>query len=251
MSQPALKTAQVISLRRAPAPVPVLEPGRGDRLAGRRLLAFLAASAALHLVLLQFSPTHEPIVLVEPPPLRVTLAEPPPMVPEMKPEPRPPEPAAAPPPPRPRPAPKPEPAPASPSVAAPPAVEAPAPEPPPLLTAPSAGHAPEVAAPQPEPPRPAPVTPPVYNAAYLSNPPPPYPVAARRRGQEGVVLLSVLVSEAGLPKEIKLARSSGAPVLDEAALEAVKGWKFVPARQGERSVAAWVEVPIRFRLENR
>jgi protein TonB len=134
--------------------------------------------------------------------------------------------------------------------AAPPAAEEPAPEPPSLLTAPSGSGAPQVAAP-PEPPRPAPVTPPLYSAAYLSNPPPAYPVAARRRGQEGMVLLSVLVSEAGLPREIQLARSSGAPVLDEAALEAVKGWKFVPARQGERPVAAWVEVPIRFRLENR
>jgi protein TonB len=65
------------------------------------------------------------------------------------------------------------------------------------------------------------------------------------------VLLSVLVSETGLPKEVKLARSSGTPILDDAALEAVKGWKFVPARQGEQAVAAWVEVPIRFRLEAR
>jgi protein TonB len=96
-----------------------------------------------------------------------------------------------------------------------------------------------------------PVTPPIYNAAYLSNPPPDYPVVARRRGQEGLVLLSVLVSETGLPKEVRLAKSAGTPVLDEAALEAVRGWKFVPARQGEKAVAAWVEVPIRFRLETR
>jgi protein TonB len=244
----------VIPLRRGRPLLPALELAGPEDLSAvrRRLVAFLAASAALHLGLLQFSPVPEPVVFVEPQPLTVSLVEPPPVIPEIKPEPLPPAPAAPRPRPRPEARPEPPPAPRPEPVAAPaPVVEEPPAAPAPVLTTPSGAGAPQVAAPPPEPPKPVPVTAPVYNAAYLSNPPPPYPAVARRRGQEGVVLLSVLVSEAGLPKEVNLARSSGTQVLDEAALEAVKGWKFVPARQGERPVAAWVEVPIRFRLETR
>ncbi len=244
MSPPAQQTARVIPLRREPLPLPALDHGGPDkRQIRRRLLGFLALSAALHILALLLARQPLPQVTVEPPPLTVRLAEQPPVVPEMKQEPRPPEPAA-----RPKAQPRAEPRPAPAPLPAPQAEE---PPPAPVLTAPSGSGAPQVAAPPVEPPKPVPVTPPVYNAAYLSNPPPDYPVAARRRGQEGVVLLSVLVSEKGLPREIRLARTSGTPVLDEAALEAVKGWKFVPARQGEQAVAAWVEVPIRFRLEAR
>ena len=251
MSPPAQqsvqKSARVIPLRREPIALPALDldlGGPDKRQIRRRLLAFLALSAALHVLVFLLLRQPLPQVTVEPPPLTVHLAEQPPVIPEMKQAPRPPEPAAA----RPRPQPRPQ---AQPEPVATPTPAAEEPPPAPVLTAPSGGGAPQVAAPPAEPPKPVPVTPPLYNAAYLSNPPPEYPVAARRRGQEGVVLLSVLVSEKGLPKEIRLAKTSGTPVLDEAALEAVKGWKFVPARQGEQAVAAWVEVPIRFRLESR
>jgi protein TonB len=220
-----------------------MSEGGGGRPAGHRLSGFLAASAALHALVLLLSHGPAPQILVETPPLSVRLAVQPPVVPEIKPQPLPPAPAAVRPRPQPRPEARPEPVP-TPAPAA-------EPVPAPVLTAPQGSAAPQVAAPPPEPPWAVPVTPPLYNAAYLSNPPPDYPAVARRRGQEGVVLLSVLVSETGLPKEVKLARSSGTPILDDAALEAVKGWKFVPARQGEQAVAAWVEVPIRFRLEAR
>ncbi|HSD60344.1 MAG TPA: energy transducer TonB [Burkholderiales bacterium] len=212
------------------------------------MLAFLALSIALHVLVLLLARQPLPQVTVEPPPLTVRLAEQPPVVPPMKETSRP-EPAAVRPRPQHHPQPRPQPLAEQEPAPAPALDEAPAP--PAVVTAPQSSGAPQVAAPPAEPPKPIPVTPPLYNAAYLSNPPPDYPVAARRRGQEGTVLLSVLVSEAGLPKEIRLAKSSGTPVLDEAALEAVKGWKFVPARQGAQSVAAWVEVPIRFRLETR
>jgi len=46
-----------------------------------------------------------------------------------------------------------------------------------------------------------------------------------------------------------LKTSSGSPRLDQAALDTVKRWRFVPARQGDQSVAAWVVVPISFSLE--
>jgi protein TonB len=93
------------------------------------------------------------------------------------------------------------------------------------------------------------VQPPRFDAAYLNNPKPPYPPLARRMGEEGKATLRVLVTPDGLPERIELAESAGSPRLDEAALEAVKHWRFVPARQGETAVAAWVRVPIAFLLE--
>jgi protein TonB len=91
--------------------------------------------------------------------------------------------------------------------------------------------------------------PPSFSADYLENPPPAYPLSARRLGQSGLVLLRVLVSESGKPAEVRIAKTAGVDALDRAALEAVRGWTFVPARRGEAPVAAWVEVPLRFRLD--
>ena len=95
-----------------------------------------------------------------------------------------------------------------------------------------------------------PITPPSFNAEYLQNPPPEYPTLSRRMGEEGKVVLRVLVSEAGVPEEVQLKSSSGFSRLDSVALEAVKHWKFVPARRGDQSVAAWVVVPISFSLRS-
>lgn len=92
--------------------------------------------------------------------------------------------------------------------------------------------------------------PPRYNADYLSNPPPHYPMTARRRGIEGTVLVRAEISANGECLRAELKKSSGAEVLDHAALEAVKKWRFVPAKRGSQAVMAWVEVPITFKLEN-
>ena len=91
-------------------------------------------------------------------------------------------------------------------------------------------------------------TPPRFNAAYLNNPPPNYPVMARRLGEEGRVMLRVFVTPEGIASDVRIQSSSGSPWFDEAALEAVRQWRFVPARQGDSAVAAWVQVPIVFRL---
>ena len=91
-------------------------------------------------------------------------------------------------------------------------------------------------------------TPAQFDAAYLDNPKPEYPRMARRLGEEGTVLLSVFVSAQGEPERIELHRSSGSPRLDRAARETVRSWRFVPARKGNRPVAAWVIVPITFVL---
>lgn len=104
---------------------------------------------------------------------------------------------------------------------------------------------------QPAPPVPEPaIEPPRYNAAYLSNPPPPYPLAARRRGIEGTVLVRAEISAGGECLRVELKKTSGADILDQAALQAVKGWRFVPAKRGSQALVAWVEVPITFKLEN-
>jgi len=84
---------------------------------------------------------------------------------------------------------------------------------------------------------------------YDLNPKPPYPDVARRRGQEGVVILSVLVLKDGSVGKIRVARSSGYDLLDSAALETVARWRFVPAKVGDEPVDMEVQVPIRFKLE--
>ncbi len=93
------------------------------------------------------------------------------------------------------------------------------------------------------------VAPPGLDAAYLRNPPPRYPLAARRAGEQGTVTLRVLVTREGLPSRVDVEKSSGSPYLDTAALEAVKAWRFTPARRGAEPIESWVLVPIVFRLE--
>lgn len=91
---------------------------------------------------------------------------------------------------------------------------------------------------------------PRFDAAYLSNPAPAYPRLAREMGEQGRVVLRVRVNVGGRPDEVRLFRSSGYERLDHAALEAVSSWRFVPARRGEDTIAAWVLVPIAFNLRN-
>jgi protein TonB len=90
---------------------------------------------------------------------------------------------------------------------------------------------------------------PSFNAAYLNNPAPNYPSVSRRLGEQGLVLLRVQVTADGTAESVELQTGSGSSRLDQAALEAVKKWQFVPAKRGEQSVSASVVVPIRFSLE--
>jgi protein TonB len=93
-----------------------------------------------------------------------------------------------------------------------------------------------------------PLTPPIFNAAYLENPSPAYPSASRRFGETGHVLLRVFVSAVGRAERIELKTSSGFDRLDDAARMAVTRWRFIPARRGEEAIAAWVLVPISFAM---
>ena len=85
---------------------------------------------------------------------------------------------------------------------------------------------------------------------YAYNPKPEYPERARRERWEGVVFLRVLVDQQGKSKKIEVSRSSSFAILDRAAVEAVKAWRFYPARYGEREMESWVRVPIVFRLSD-
>ena len=95
---------------------------------------------------------------------------------------------------------------------------------------------------------PAAVVPPRYDAAYLHNPAPAYPPLSKRFREQGIVMLRVRVSAAGLAEQIDLETSSGSPRLDAAAIEAVKQWRFIPAKRGNDAMAGWALVPINFRL---
>ncbi|NOT52981.1 MAG: energy transducer TonB [Deltaproteobacteria bacterium] len=81
------------------------------------------------------------------------------------------------------------------------------------------------------------------------NPKPPYPMLARRRGDQGVVLLRVHVRVDGSVMTAEIKQSSGFSLLDDAALQTVReSWRFIPARLGDVAVESWIEVPIRFVL---
>ena len=87
------------------------------------------------------------------------------------------------------------------------------------------------------------------HADYAKNPPPAYPTAARRRAEQGIVTIRVLVGADGSVERAELAESSGYDLLDDAALHAVRAkWRFVPARSGGVTIESWVLVPIRFAL---
>lgn len=94
----------------------------------------------------------------------------------------------------------------------------------------------------------APIDLPSIAAAYRNNPPPTYPWRSRRLGEEGRVLLRVHISVAGRVDRIAIKRSSGYRRLDRAALQAVRDWRFQPARRAGHPVPAWVLVPIHFKL---
>jgi protein TonB len=94
------------------------------------------------------------------------------------------------------------------------------------------------------------IEPPRFGAAYLNNPAPAYPPVSRRFGEQGRVLLRVLVSENGLAQSVQLDSSSGYEKLDRAAIEAVKKWSFIPAKRSNQPVSAYVLVPVKFSLSS-
>ena len=210
------------------------------------VLFHVAALWALHTGLLQR------VVEVVVPVMAISQAEPPP------PPPKPPEPVKPPEPPKTPPPPKP----VQPVLTPPPTPQTPTPvtpEPPAVLAAPAA--APTAPAVQAAPPAPPPVAPPAPPAApakvelpsskadYLHNPPPEYPRMSKRLGEQGKVVLKVLIGPDGAPQKVELQTSSGFERLDKSAMEAAMRWRYVPGKRGGVAEAMWYQVPIQFTLE--
>jgi TonB family protein len=85
---------------------------------------------------------------------------------------------------------------------------------------------------------------------YRENAAPVYPEMARIRGYEGVVLVAAEILPDGSVGNLKIRKSSGYAVLDQSALEAVRPWKFEPAKRSGKPFAVWVELPIKFVLQD-
>lgn len=93
-------------------------------------------------------------------------------------------------------------------------------------------------------------TSPKYGVEGLANPPPQYPYFSRVKGEEGQVLLKVLVDATGQVIQTTTLTSSGYSRLDEAAIKAVKKWQFIPAQTRGNATTASVEIPFSFVLTN-
>ena len=103
--------------------------------------------------------------------------------------------------------------------------------------------------PAPAPPAPARVVLPSSDADYLNNPKPAYPPLSRRLGEQGKVIVRVLIGPDGVAQRAEIRTSSGFERLDQAALATVLKWRYVPGRRDGVPEAMWFNVPIQFVLE--
>lgn len=222
------------------------------------LLAAIAGHAVFLMLLAESFIAPRPIMQTLPQPVTVSLlSQPAPSPqprarPEPQPSPAPVKPADKPAPVKRKPPPKPQAKPApipKKTMAAPLPEPAAAVSPPPAAAAPIAAAPPKTAGKPAESAKPASLEAPNFNAAYLHNPAPRYPAVSRRLGEEGRVLLRVEVTEQGSPASVSLHASCGSSRLDQAALEAVRQWRFVPAKRDGRNVNAVVIVPVKFSIE--
>jgi len=94
------------------------------------------------------------------------------------------------------------------------------------------------------------VRPPRLPGGMAERCPPPYPRAALRDHIQGLVVLQAQVGPDGRPTMVTVARSSGFPILDNAALDALRSCRFEPATENGRPIPFRYEVPYRFRMEN-
>ena len=85
---------------------------------------------------------------------------------------------------------------------------------------------------------------------YREHAQPEYPGLARSRGQEGVVLLAAEVLRDGTVGQLRIEKSSGYALLDQSALNSVKKWKFSPGKKMGEPAAIWVNIPVRFALQD-
>lgn len=86
-------------------------------------------------------------------------------------------------------------------------------------------------------------------ADYLNNPAPVYPAISQRLGEQGKVVIRVLITKDGSARQAEIQESSGFDRLDQAALRAVMGWRYVPGRRTGVPQDMWFNVPINFALK--
>ena len=115
--------------------------------------------------------------------------------------------------------------------------------------------APPVAAPAPPAPAPAPPAPPAVqlpstDADYAQSCKPIYPSMSRRLGEQGRVVVNVVVGADGLPKQVGIKKSSGFDRLDEAAREAMLRCRFVPGKVNGAAQSMAYDAPVNFVLNN-
>lgn len=108
--------------------------------------------------------------------------------------------------------------------------------------------APVAAAPVAPPPPPK-VELPSSDADYLQNPKPAYPAISKRLGEQGKVVIRVLIGADGIAQRAEIRQSSGYDRLDQAALTTVQRWRYVPGKRGGVPEAMWFNIPINFVLE--
>lgn len=173
-------------------------------------------------------PEDPPLPDLPPPPIDIAVAPPddlpPPEFPVEKP--KPPEP------------PKPKPAP--PKVVQPPHPPTPTPAPAAESQASSAPVAPRATGPQ---------TVDASQVGVLTPASPIYPIRSRRAGDQGKVMVKVLIDTSGRPAQVLLQTSSGHPELDEAALSGVRAARFRPFTRSGAAEPVWVLYPINFALQ--
>ncbi|QYF95527.1 energy transducer TonB [Massilia sp. PAMC28688] len=83
---------------------------------------------------------------------------------------------------------------------------------------------------------------------YVREPQPVYPQMSRRMGEQGRVMLRILINEKGRPEQALVHSSSGSPRLDEAGRQAALRAQFKPHMEDGRAVAVYVIVPVNFQL---
>ena len=90
---------------------------------------------------------------------------------------------------------------------------------------------------------------PSSDAAYLNNPKPPYPALSRRLGEQGKVVIRVLIGADGKAQQAQVHSSSGFDRLDQAGLQTVLKWQFEPGKRGGAPEAMWFNVPLIFKMD--
>lgn len=115
------------------------------------------------------------------------------------------------------------------------------PKPLPPVAAPVAAAPTPVAAPQ--------VELPSSDADYLQNPKLVYPAMSKRLGEQGKVIVRVLIGVDGTAQKAEIRQSSGFDRLDQAALVTTQRWRYVPGKRGGVAETMWFNVPINFVLE--